>query len=201
MHEIKIYFDYTCPYCLIANANVRRFQTRYSEVSFSWKPWEILPEAPAEGLHLEFDSVSPRLAKLAEEAGMWLRAPSIQPNSHLALLGLFYAREKQKFQEYHNAVFDALWNNDENIGQPATLTRIVDKTGLDPLDFKSVIADHKGKYEQMLAGSERDAEIDSIKLAPTFMFGEKQIVGNVSARRIEKFIARAGALRVTRRPR
>ena len=122
MQKVIVYFDYVCPYCLIANANVNRFQAKYPEVSFEWKPWEIVPEAPKGGIHLDFGTVSPPLARLAEEAGLWLRCPSIQPNSHLALLGLYFARRNHKFLEYHNAVFDALWNNDET--RPACLIGI-----------------------------------------------------------------------------
>jgi predicted DsbA family dithiol-disulfide isomerase len=193
--EIKIYFDYVCPYCLIANSNVHRFKTKYPQAVFGWKPWEIVPDAPAEGIHLDFGNVSPPLAKLAEEAGLWLRCPSIQPNSHLALLGLFYAKEKHKFQEFHDAVFDALWNNDENIGQLATLGMIIERIGLDPKGFKSSLENDRDRYEKMLAESEQDAITDKVELAPTYIFGEKRIIGNVSTRRVEKFIKRIAAAR------
>ena len=188
MQKVIVYFDYVCPYCLIANANVNRFQAKYPEVSFEWKPWEIVPEAPKEGIHLDFGTVSPPLARLAEEAGLWLRCPSIQPNSHLALLGLYFAKRNNKFLEYHNAVFDALWNNDENIGQLDILGRIMEKVGLSQRAFRTSLVNDEDGFEKMLAESEQDAIKDNIQLAPTYLFDGKRIIGNVSARRVEKFI-------------
>jgi predicted DsbA family dithiol-disulfide isomerase len=198
LQEIKIYFDYVCPYCLIANANVNRFSAKYPKVGYVWKPWEILPEAPADGIRLDFDSVSTSLSRLAEEAGLWLRSPPIQPNSHIALLALFYAKENNKFQEYHNAIFDALWNSGENIGRMATVSHIMSRIGLNQAEFKQCLENDRDKYERYLAESEHDAEEDCIQLAPTYVSGERQIVGNVSARRIERFIQRVASLREKR---
>jgi predicted DsbA family dithiol-disulfide isomerase len=188
LQKVTIYFDYVCPYCLIANANVNRFQVKYPEVSFEWKPWEIDPEAPKEGIHLDYGTVSRPLARLAEEAGLWLRCPSIQPNSHLALLGLFFAEDNHKFPEYHNAIFNALWNNDENIGQLDTLGRIMEKVGLSQKEFRSVLEKDENRLKGMLQESEQDAIRDNVQLAPTFFFENKRIIGNVSARRVERFI-------------
>jgi predicted DsbA family dithiol-disulfide isomerase len=170
---------------------VNRFQAKYPEVGFEWKPWEIVPEAPPEGIHLDFGTVSPPLARLAEEAGLWLRCPSIQPNSHLALLGLFFAKENHRFQEYHDAVFDALWNNDENIGQLNTLGRIMEKVGLNQKAFRSSLENGEDGLERRLAESEQDAIKDNVELAPTYLCGGKRIIGNVSARKVEKFIQKA----------
>jgi predicted DsbA family dithiol-disulfide isomerase len=188
--EIKVYFDYVCPYCFIAHENARRFQAKFPKVRFNWKPWEICPETPTEGVVLDFGCVSPAVAKLADEAGFQLRSPSIQPNSHLALMSLFYANERDKLEQYNSAVFKALWNESRNIGELRTLSRIIGEIGLNPKEFdRTIVADHD-RYAGLLEESESDAIRDNIQLAPTFLFGQKQIVGNVSARRIEKFIGR-----------
>jgi predicted DsbA family dithiol-disulfide isomerase len=178
---------------LIANENVHRFLSKYPAVHYDWKPWEILPETPPEGFVLDYGSVSPTLAKLAEEAGLWIRPPPIQPNSHLALMGLFYAEEHGKLEQYNDTVFKALWNEEQNIGELQTLSRIVGKVGLNSTEFKRRMETENERYADKLEESERDAVKDNIQLAPTFVFGEKQIVGNVSARRVEKFIKRVAA--------
>jgi len=191
--EIKVYFDYVCPYCFVAHENSRMFQAKFPNVRFDWKPWEICPETPAEGVILDFGCVSPAVAKLAAEAGFQLHSPSIQPNSHLALMALFYAKQHGKLEQYNSAVFKALWNESRNIGELRTLSRIIGKLGLDPKEFnRSIAADHD-RYATLLEESESDAIKDDIQLAPTFLFGQKRIVGNVSARRIEKFIGHIAA--------
>ncbi|WXG47395.1 MAG: DsbA family protein [Candidatus Atabeyarchaeum deiterrae] len=195
MIEVKVYFDYVCPYCLVANENIHRFAAKYPAVHFDYSPWEIVPEAPVEGITLEYDSVDPRIARLAEEAGLWMRAPKIQPNSHMALLGFFYAKARGKEARYTDAVFDALWNHDENIGQLHSLSEVVGKIGLDPVEFRDQLATGRDSYEEILARSERDAVTDKIKLVPTFVFGQSQIIGNVSAKQIESFIKHALASR------
>jgi predicted DsbA family dithiol-disulfide isomerase len=178
---------------LIASENAHRFQSKYPTVHYDWKPWEILPEIPPEGLILDYGTVSPALAKLAEEAGLWIRPPRIQPNSHLALMGLFYAEEHGKLEQYNDTVFKALWNEEQNIGELQTLSRIVGKAGLDSAEFKRRMETKKERYADKLNESEGDAIKDNIQLAPTFVFGEKQIVGNVSAKRVEKFVRRVAA--------
>nr|MDO8134130.1 DsbA family protein [Candidatus Njordarchaeum guaymaensis] len=188
MAQVKIYFDYACPYCWIASQQVHRFDVKYPEITFDWKPWEILPEAPPEGITLEFDSVSPNLTKLAGEVGLWMRVPLIQPNSHLALLGFFYAEENGKLKEYHSAVFGALWEDDENIGKLEVLSGIVGRIGLDAKDFKSCLVSGKEKYEAKLRDSETEASNDNVELAPTYVYNDKKIVGNVSVKHIEGFI-------------
>jgi predicted DsbA family dithiol-disulfide isomerase len=162
----------------------------YPEITFDWKPWEILPEAPPEGIRLEFDSVSPKLTKLAGEVGLWMRVPSIQPNSHLSLLGAFYARERGRFKEYHEAVFSALWNNDENIGNIEELVRLAKGIGLDPQGLKKCLREDRERYESRLRESEDEANKDGVKLVPTFVFNKKRIVGNVSIKHIEGFVKR-----------
>jgi predicted DsbA family dithiol-disulfide isomerase len=186
--EIKVYFDYVCPYCLIAHVNAHRFQAKFPNVRFNWKPWEICPETPPNGITADSGCVSPTLAKLSEEAGFQMHSPSIQPNSHLALMSLFYAEERGKLEQYNSGVFKALWDESKNIGELHTLSRIMGDIGLDSKEFQqSIVADHE-KYASMLEESESDAINDNIQLAPTFLFGQKRIVGNVSARRVEKFI-------------
>jgi predicted DsbA family dithiol-disulfide isomerase len=190
-----VYFDFVCPYCLIAHENVHRFQMKYPSVRYDWKPWEICPETPPEGIVLDFGSVSPALAKLAEEAGFWMRPPSIQPNSHFTLMALFYAKEHGKLEPYNDAVFKALWDESKNIGELQTLSRIIGEIGLDPKEFTRSMEVQHDKYAAMLEESENDAINDDIQLAPTFLFGEKRIIGNVSASRVEKFVEHAAASR------
>jgi predicted DsbA family dithiol-disulfide isomerase len=190
LSRVKVYFDYACPYCWIANQQVHRFNVKYPQITFDWKPWEILSEAPPEGIRLEFDSVSPKLTKLASEVGLWMRVPSIQPNSHLPLLGVFYAKERGKLKEYNEAAFSALWDNDENIGDLGVLSRVARQTGLDPQGFKSSLLGDKERYESRLRESETEASKDGVELVPTFVFNERKIVGNVSIKHIEGFVRR-----------
>jgi predicted DsbA family dithiol-disulfide isomerase len=188
MPDIKVYFDYVCPYCLIAHENVRKFQAKFPAIGYDWKPWEICPETPTEGIVLDFGCVSPTLAKLAEEAGFQIHPPSIQPNSHMALMSLFYAKENGRLEQYNSAVFKALWEGSKNIGELETISRIMGEIGLDSTDYNQAMKKHRDKYAAMLEESESNAIDDDVQLAPTFVFGEKRIVGNVSARKIDRFI-------------
>jgi len=130
-----------------------------------------------------------------------MRVPSIQPNSHLALLGVFYAKDRGNLSEYHNAVFSALWDNDQNIGTLRVLSSIVGRIGLDPRDFELRLTIDKEKYEARLQESETEANNDKVKLVPTYVFGNRKIVGNVSIKHIEGFVRRAvRSQRMTEKP-
>jgi predicted DsbA family dithiol-disulfide isomerase len=103
-------------------------------------------------------------------------------------MALFYAKERGKLEHYNSAVFQALWDESKNIGELQTLSQVIGEIGLDSTEFKRSMETEKERYADKLEESERDAVEDSIQLAPTFVFGEKQIVGNVSASRVEKFV-------------
>jgi len=189
VRKIKIYFDYICPFCYICKERVKILRNDY-HVEFDWKGWEIYPETPKNGAKLEPRKIEGIVKELADELHLKLKSPPYLANSHLALEGAEYAREKGKFEEYHEEVFDAYWKRGKNISRLEILTSIARKIGLEPDDFAEALS--QGKFEDVIFEVDKQAERDGVELVPTFVFNGKKIVGNipfnVMRKEIEKWI-------------
>jgi predicted DsbA family dithiol-disulfide isomerase len=113
--------------------------------------------------------------RLAGEANLELKMPPRLSNSKLALEIAEYAKEKGKFEEFHNEVFRAYWLEGKDIGDPESLFTITKEISLDTNDLKKYLSDGKAheKIEKYL-GEIRDHGLSGV---PTFIIGDKIIVG------------------------
>jgi len=172
---VKVIFDYVCPFCYIGNQTAKRLGRDF-DLDFEWVGWLIHPETPAEGKPRESMDFPFNLKRLAYDQNVTLRMPPFTPNTYLALQGAEYAKEKGRFSQYHDAVFDALWVRSQNIGDEKTLSNIAQSIGLDGRDFIEAV--RSGTYKDRVYDDER-AEKEDIQFVPTFIFGGHRIVGNV----------------------
>ncbi|MCA9344405.1 DsbA family protein [Candidatus Saccharibacteria bacterium] len=120
------------------------------------------------------------------QANIEFRAyPFIGPDSARALRGAYCANELGAFTDYHDDVFDYMWENYykngdfkveiEDILTEGVLTDIASRAGADKAKFSSCIAtEDKNKL------IDRDLEQstkDSVEGTPTFIIGDQKIVG------------------------
>ncbi|RNL84156.1 DsbA family oxidoreductase [Halostreptopolyspora alba] len=145
--EITVYFDYVCPYCLLAEDTIATVAAERG-ATIAWRPFELRPE-PTATLRPE-DDYLPRVWRasvypMAERLGVAITLPTVspQPHTHLAFEGALYAREHGRAEPYHDAVLRAFFQRDRDIGQPAVLTDIAAEVGLDTTEFATVLAERR----------------------------------------------------------
>jgi predicted DsbA family dithiol-disulfide isomerase len=87
------------------------------------------------------------LQNVIQETGLEVRPPSGKRDTFMAHVGAKFAQEKGVFQAYHQRVFEAVWKNDEDIGEVAVLCSIAQEVGLDSDEFKKALQDDQYKAQ------------------------------------------------------
>ena len=82
----------------------------------TWLPYELHPEAPAEGIPREVyfgrersARIHSHLQSVADSVGLTMEPRDVIINSRRALGAAEFAREAGKFEEMHHALFRAHW--------------------------------------------------------------------------------------------
>ena len=182
---IDIYFDYVCPYCYIASKREAILKEDF-DVEFNWRPWEIYPERLLECEMRGDLSCGFIVTSLAKEIDLRITMPRHISNSHVALLGAELAKKKGKFNDYHHAVFQAHWEEKKDVSDIGVLKEICSKIGIDPNGFEQEIANPE--YDIILEENDREAERINVQLVPSYILGDKIVVGNVGLAKLKKEI-------------
>jgi 2-hydroxychromene-2-carboxylate isomerase len=83
--------------------------------------------------------------------------------------------EDTRFMTYCDMVFDAMWRDPKNLGDPAELARVVRRAGVEPDDFKALI--ERDEVKERLKATTEAAVARGVFGAPTFFVGEEMFFG------------------------
>ena len=70
MHELEVFFDYTCPYCLKAHGFLRELLPQFPEISIVWRPCEAHPRPERYGLHSDL-CIQGLFCAMEQGADLW----------------------------------------------------------------------------------------------------------------------------------
>ncbi len=184
MKEIKvkiiIYSDYICPFCFIGKNRVDRLKVEFEhDIDIEWKGFELYPEdVPLPDVndnHIKMAWL--HVEQLAEEDKIDIKRPSRHPRSKLAHEAAEYARERGKFQQFHDALFEAYFLQDRDIRSIKVLLEIARDIGLNVEGLEDCLRNRcmKEKVEK----NQREAmEKYKVYAVPTIIIsGKKKIVG------------------------
>jgi len=158
------------------------------KIVVSWKPLEIHPEVPSEGLPLSSlpyrpDDMATMMANLqVQAAGEGLdfsghiRSETARVNSHRALVASAYAQAEEpgRFEVFHRALFQAYFADGKNLADPAVVSEAAAAAGLS--ETKMEAAMDQAAYEDLLKENAAEAGRLGISGVPYFIFGEKEVV-------------------------
>ena len=180
--KVTVFSDYICPFCYIGKARIDKLQKEF-DLDVEWKGFEIHPETPSEGQTLEelgmskdYIEMSKRnVENLAKDANLDLRKRQKISNSNLALRITEFAKERGKFNEFHNRIFRSYWQEGKNIGDFEILFDIIEEIGLYKDDLKRYLKSDKSKEKLDIYLKEvRDRGVTGV---PTFIVGDTLVVG------------------------
>lgn len=127
-------------------------------------PAEANPPAKPEGY---MEQAKEALAQIISEIGLMIRPPSHKRDTLLAHIGAKIAREQGRFEAYHQRVFEAVWKNEEDIGDPLTLSQIAGEAGMDPSAFQQSLKEER--YREMVEADFKHAVDNRIWTIPSYM--------------------------------
>ncbi|MBZ4420618.1 DsbA family protein [Myxococcus sp. RHSTA-1-4] len=133
--RIDVWSDYVCPFCYLELPVLERLQSELGpELEVHWRAYELRP-APVPTLDPAGEYLRTTWARavypMAEQRGMTLRLPPVQPRSRLALEAAEFAKDAGAFPAFHQGVFRAFFEEGRDIGDLAVLGDIAEASGLD----------------------------------------------------------------------
>jgi predicted DsbA family dithiol-disulfide isomerase len=184
--RVTVYSDYICPFCYIGWLRLEKLREEY-DLYVDWRFLEIHPDNPPEGRPLSELGYPPRhwqmlmanLARMAADEGVSLPERSFTTNSRLALKLAQAVREHQPdaFEALNRELYEAYFLRRQNIGDSGVLEALAGSRGVEPALVERAWTDHR--YDQVLAGNQRDAAGLGITGTPSFVFGRQVYSGAI----------------------
>ena len=129
--------------------------------------------------------------RLAEEDGLELKFSDKWPNSRLALYISEYARKEGKFDQFHVLVLDAFWKEGKDIGNLSLLLDLAESIELNKEEILVYIkSDEPAKKLREALEKLGGFGISGV---PTFLIGDRIVVGAQPYEEFEKVIKKAMA--------
>jgi 2-hydroxychromene-2-carboxylate isomerase len=126
---------------------------------------------PAKGRWMNID-----LARWAKRHRVeFNRNPYFPINTLHLMRGAAGLIDDTRFLAYCDAVFDAMWRDPKNLGDPAELAPVIRRAGLEPDDFRAMV--ERDDVKDRLKSLTEAAVERGVFGAPTFFVGEEMFFG------------------------
>lgn len=198
--DIAITSDFICPWCFIGERRLARalaYLPDGTEVALQWKPFELNPGMPAEGVE--------RRAYRTQKFGSWERGRQLDaqvmaaasddgiafdydamtrtPNTFAAHRLMQLAQREGVATALAQALFAAYFEQGRDLGDAATLADLAAQAGLDRAAALAYLAGDDGS--DAVRAAERDGMARGIRGVPLFDIGGEVVSG---AQPLEVFV-------------
>ncbi len=114
------------------------------------------------------------LQSVAESVGLEMHSRDVIINSRRALGAAEFAREHDKFDEMHHALFKAHWEGGGRLEQVDDIVRIGTGVGLDGAELRNAV--EESRYDTVIDENRRIAASVGIDAIPAHIFGRRYLV-------------------------
>lgn len=185
---VPIYFDYASSLCYVAKKVMEQLHGKL-EIELLWKGVQISRRHQGwKNGEMIGDEAKGKIFRVARETEVELRVPDRWLDSSYALEGAVFAREHGKFNDYHNLIFAAVFEEGKDIGDLPTLLDLAASTGLPKTELEHALK--TGTLTEKIKESESEAATFGVVGYPTFMLGEFPLVGIQPAEMMRLLIQR-----------
>lgn len=144
-----------------------------SSVEIAWQAFELRPE-PVPTLDPDSEYIRDRWAAsvlpMAAERGLLMRVPPVQPRTRLAFQLVELARDHQKFDAMHLALFEAFFREGRDIGNVDVLAGLGDRLGVAAALVRRSL--QRGTYLQRVLDQEALARGIGVDGVPAMLIGD-----------------------------
>ena len=190
--KVTVFYDYNCPFCYLGSMSLNELSKEF-ELDIEWKGFEIHPEFPPEGRKraksIKSLRVSSGVKEIARQDGFQIKLPGFAANSRLSLEGSEFAKTRQRFNEFHEGVYETYFEKGLNIGNKEIVLEIGSQAGLDKVELQDAL-DRRIMYEK-IEDNREDARNNHILGVPTYIFGKFPVHGYQPTETFRKIIQRA----------
>ena len=191
--QLDFWFDFNSPWCYLAALRIGPL-ARLRGLEVNWKPVHLAKlnaridgRRPLEENPAFVDWYRQDLQDFAALQGLSIRYhPRFPLRPSRALRAALYAADHDNAERFVTAVMKAYWTDNEDIEDPALLSRLGGDVGLDPAGVMS--ADGGTAYKARLDAN-LDAAVDgAIFGVPTTVYGGKRYFGNDRLELLERHL-------------
>jgi predicted DsbA family dithiol-disulfide isomerase len=201
---IRLYSDFACPYCFVAEqSSLVRLQREY-EVAVDWRGFELHPETPRGGMALaelmgaeQIASMQRSMESFARRFGVeGMRGRQRVPNTRWALALAEVARDLGKLDEFRHLAMEAHWRQGLDLEDVRDLNELATRAGLSDGSPEKALSDPQ--YLARVDAVRAESEHLGVGSIPTFFIGREKVVGCVPYEALSAAADRAGAALRTR---
>jgi predicted DsbA family dithiol-disulfide isomerase len=199
--RLTIYADYVCPFCYLGRQSLAQYQaTQEDPIELDWQPFDL--RADKRGPDGEIDHSVPdgkdeeyfaqakeNVRRLQEEYGVEMTQEiATEVDSLPAQAASLYVKERhpERWQEFDEAIYAALWRDGRDIGDRDVLAEVAEEVGLDPEEVLDASEDDE--LRERLKERFSEARERGVTGVPTFAYDGYAARGAVPPEQLERLV-------------
>ena len=202
---IAVYSDYVCPFCYLGRESLRQYQdTRDERLGIEWHPFDLrsgkrgpdgeIDHSVDEGKDESYyEQAKENVRRLQDEYDVEMTLDlSREIDSLPAQVASYHVAEHAPDQwlDFDEAIFEALWVDGRDVGDPEVLADLAADAGLDPDEIRSVLDDPAAR--ERVTEQFRAAQQHGITGVPTFVYEGRAARGAVPPEHLERLVEGGG---------
>ncbi len=199
MTILRLYTDFVCPFCFIAEESTVPRLVREFDLALEWHGFELHPGTPRGGMPLtelfrgaHLPSLHARTRAFGAQFGVRdFEPPDRLRNTRRALAMAEHARDQGVLDAFRKAAFDAHWRRGKDLEADDALRELATSVGLDA-DAALRAADDPALLERVDA-RQALARQNGVSGIPTFDFESVRVTGCQPFEVLAEAARRAGA--------
>jgi len=202
--RIVVYSDYVCPFCYLGRESLEQYrEERGADIDIEWQPFDLRSGKRGPDGEIDhsvddgkdeayFEQVRENVARLKEEydAEEMLDFDDIpdELDSYNAQVASLYVDSEypETWLAFDEAIFEALWVEGRDIGDPDVLAEIADSVGLDGEEIREALTDES--LQNRLETAFRESQQQGVTGVPTFAYGEHAARGAVPPEQLQRLV-------------
>ncbi len=178
---------------------VEKLQAAF-DIGVVYRQFPLHPETPAAGLSLEdlfagrnidIPAAQARMSRLMANEGLPYGERTMTYNSRLAQELAKWAETRSGGQRIHHALFQAYFVDNVNLAKIDNLVAIAERMGLPASEAKNALVERQ--FRERVDADWQQSRERGITSVPTFVIGNRGLVGAQPYEQLSAFVASAGA--------
>lgn len=199
---LVVYSDYVCPFCYLGRASMNQYlEDADDPPDVEWRFFDLRGHKRGSNGEIREDlddgkddayyqRARENVQRLQEEYGVEMTVDLATGVDSFGAqqAALFVKKEygEATFKEFHDAVFDALWQDGRDIGDPAVLAEIGESVGVESGALEAAVEDSSLEAELLERFSaSKSAGVTGI---PTFVYGDYVARGAVPPAQLRRLV-------------
>jgi predicted DsbA family dithiol-disulfide isomerase len=198
---VRVYADYVCPFCYLGYASLDEYrEDREEPLAVEWHPFDLRSRKRRDDGTIDdsvddgkdesyYEEAKKNVRRLADEYDVEMAGElRTDVDSYDAQRVALRASEErpEAFEAFHRGVFDALWAEGRDVGDPEVLADIAEEAGLPEGYVADILADDDSAAT-LEEAFETAAEV-GITGVPTFVHDEHAARGAVPPEQLARLV-------------